>query len=94
MFEPLPALMPFIKPGRPRVLGVTTSVRLDSLLDLQIIAEFVSGYEGSGWNGVVAPRGTPASIVEVLNPAEFARLVAPDTDKWAKIIRANKFRAA
>jgi tripartite-type tricarboxylate transporter receptor subunit TctC len=31
------------------------------------MAEFLPGYEASGWYGVVAPRGTPAEIVEKLN---------------------------
>jgi tripartite-type tricarboxylate transporter receptor subunit TctC len=49
------------------------------------IAEFLPGYEGSGWAGVGAPRGTPAEIIDILNrnidaiiadPAMKARFVA------------------
>jgi tripartite-type tricarboxylate transporter receptor subunit TctC len=49
------------------------------------MAEFVSGYEASGWLGIGAPKGTPADIVMTLNkavdafetdPASKARLVS------------------
>jgi tripartite-type tricarboxylate transporter receptor subunit TctC len=31
------------------------------------MAEFLPGYEASGWYGIVAPKGTPAAIVDTLN---------------------------
>jgi len=31
------------------------------------VAEFVSGYEASLWNGLVARKGTPANVIEKLN---------------------------
>ena len=78
------------------------------------MAEFVPGYEASGWYGIGAPKNTPADIVEKLNketngalvdpkmkarlldlsgtpmpmtPADFGRLIANDTEKWAKVIK-------
>jgi tripartite-type tricarboxylate transporter receptor subunit TctC len=34
------------------------------LPDIPTIGEFVSGYEASVWNGVVAPKNTPAEIID------------------------------
>ena len=35
------------------------------------------GYEGIGWQGIGAPRGTPAPIVELLNKEINASLTEP-----------------
>jgi tripartite-type tricarboxylate transporter receptor subunit TctC len=46
---------------------VTTATRLDALPDVPIVGDFVPGYSAIGWYGLVAPRNTPADIVERLN---------------------------
>jgi tripartite-type tricarboxylate transporter receptor subunit TctC len=66
-FDNLQPSMPHIKAGKLRALAVTTATRSDALPDLPTIADFVPGYEASTWNGVCAPKGTPAEIVERLN---------------------------
>ena len=35
--------------------------------DIPAIGEFVPGYEGIGWNGLGAPKNTPAEIIDRLN---------------------------
>ena len=67
LFESLPASIPHIKSGKFRALAVTTATRSDALPDVPAMAEFVSGYEASGWTGVFAPRNTPAEIIQRLN---------------------------
>jgi tripartite-type tricarboxylate transporter receptor subunit TctC len=57
----------FIKAGKLRPLGVTSAARMDVLPDVPPIADFVPGYEGSGWIGICAPKGTPNDVVEKLN---------------------------
>ena len=57
----------FIKAGKLRPLGVTSVARMDILPDVPPIADFVPGYEGSGWIGICAPKGTPNDVVEKLN---------------------------
>jgi tripartite-type tricarboxylate transporter receptor subunit TctC len=57
----------YIKSGDLRVLGVTSASRMDMLPDIPAISEFVSGYEGSGWLGICAPKATPPAVVERLN---------------------------
>ena len=76
--------------------------------------EFVPFYEASGWNGIGAPKNTPAEIIDKLNKeinaaladadirarladlggttlagssADFGKLVADETEKWAKVIK-------
>ena len=56
-----------IKSGRLRALAVTSATRSELLPDTPTVAEFVPGYEASGWAGVGAPRNTPPEIVEKLN---------------------------
>jgi tripartite-type tricarboxylate transporter receptor subunit TctC len=57
----------YVRAGTLRALAVTTATRWDTLPDLPAIGEFVPGYELKGWLGVVAPRNTPAAIVDTLN---------------------------
>jgi tripartite-type tricarboxylate transporter receptor subunit TctC len=66
-FDNLQPSLPHIKAGKLRALAVTTATRSDALPDLPTISDFVPGYEASTWNGVCAPRNTPAEIVNKLN---------------------------
>src|ERR1043166_9504451 len=68
-FSPMPQAIAFIKDGRLRTLGVTTTKRSDALPDVPAIAEVVPGYEAVGWHGLCAPKGTPAEVIEKLNAA-------------------------
>lgn len=53
-----------VKAGRLRLLAVTTSQRARALPDVPTIQESgVPGYEFSNWWGLLAPRGTPNSVV-------------------------------
>ncbi len=63
-FDNLQPSMPHIKADKLRALAVTTATRSDALPDLPTVADFVPGYEASTWNGVCAPKNTPAEIVE------------------------------
>jgi tripartite-type tricarboxylate transporter receptor subunit TctC len=47
------------------------------LPDVPTIGDFVPGYESLGWLGVVAPRDTPAAIIDTLNQAINAGLADP-----------------
>ena len=67
LFEALPASIEHVKSGSIRGLAVTTATRSPALPDLPTVGEFVPGYEASGWNGLLAPKNTPAEIRERLN---------------------------
>ncbi len=77
MFDNLPTSLEFIRAGKLRPLAVTTSARSAVLPDLPTVADFVPGYEASAWYGLVAPKGTPAEIVDKLNKAINAMLADP-----------------
>jgi tripartite-type tricarboxylate transporter receptor subunit TctC len=66
-FATVPPVLDYIHTGKLPALGVTSVKRVEALPDVPAIAETLPGYEGSGWAGVGAPRGTPAEIVDMLN---------------------------
>src|SRR5213078_4529889 len=57
----------YIKAGNLRALAVTTTTRLEVLPDIPTVADFVPGYEASGFAGMGVPKGTPADIIDLLN---------------------------
>ncbi len=66
----LSTLLPHVKSGRMRGIAVTSARRSSLLPQMPTIAESgVTGYDASGWFGVLVPAGTPAAIVERLNAA-------------------------
>lgn len=120
IFAPISESIQQIKAGKLRALAVTPTARLDVLPDVPTVAEFVPGYEASGFAGVGVPKGTPADIIDKLNkelnagladarikgrieelggtvmggsPAEFGKLVADATEKWAKVLKAAGVKA-
>ena len=80
MFNPVTGLLPFVKSGKVRALGVSATARVPSLPDVPTIAEAgLPGYEYDLWYAIVAPAKTPAPIVRLLN-AEIVKIIAePDT---------------
>ncbi len=67
----------FIRDGKVRALGVTTADRTSAFPQIPAIGEFVPGFEANLRNGLGAPRGTPAEIIETLNAAVNAGLNDP-----------------
>ena len=68
--------LPHLKSGRLRALAIASADRSPLMPDVPTIAESVlPGYEASAWQGVVAPAGTPPSVVSRLN-AEITRAIA------------------
>jgi tripartite-type tricarboxylate transporter receptor subunit TctC len=73
-FSPIASGLEYIRTGKLRALAVTTATRQEALPDVPAVAEFVPGYEATGWYGLGAPHGTPAEIVEKVNQATNAAL--------------------
>ncbi len=67
----------FAKAGTVRALAVTTAERLPALPDVPTLAQFLPGYEASGWSGLCVPKHTPADIVALLNKQINAALLDP-----------------
>jgi tripartite-type tricarboxylate transporter receptor subunit TctC len=67
----------YVRTGKLRALAVTIERRLDALPDIPAVAEFVPGYEASGWFGVGAPRNTPVEIIDKLNKEIDAGVADP-----------------
>jgi tripartite-type tricarboxylate transporter receptor subunit TctC len=59
----------YVQAGKLRALAVTTAQRLDVLPGVPTVAEFVPGYEATGWLGLGAPKGTSADVIDTLNTA-------------------------
>jgi tripartite-type tricarboxylate transporter receptor subunit TctC len=66
-----------IRAGTLRALGVGNATRVEALPDVPAIAEFVPGYEASGWIGLGAPANTAAQIIDKLNREINAGLADP-----------------
>jgi tripartite-type tricarboxylate transporter receptor subunit TctC len=71
LFTGIPALLPHIKAGKMRALAVSSPKRLPMLPEVPTVAESgvagTRGFEADQWYGLVAPAGTPADIVALLN---------------------------
>lgn len=73
----VPGLLPHVKSGRLRAVGVTSAKRLPGI-DAPAVAETYPGYEAIGWFQIIVPAGTPAAIVERINADVNRITAAPD----------------
>jgi tripartite-type tricarboxylate transporter receptor subunit TctC len=73
------AMMPQVRAGKARILGMTSAERAKILPDIPTVAEQgVPGFEYAPWLGFAVPRATPAAIVARLN-AELVNVAkSPD----------------
>jgi tripartite-type tricarboxylate transporter receptor subunit TctC len=74
----IPAILPTVKAGRVRALGVTSAKRTPLVPDLPTISESVPGYEFIGWYGLAAPAKTPAAVLSKLNAEVVGALKTPE----------------
>jgi tripartite-type tricarboxylate transporter receptor subunit TctC len=64
---PVQSALEFVRTGKLRALAMTTTTRFSGLPDVPVVADFVPGYEASGWLGIGAPKGTSADVIALLN---------------------------
>ena len=85
MFDAETTMAEFARNGQVRMLGATGLARSANLPDVPTVAETVPKYEATIWLGLMAPKGTPADIVNKLN-AEIRKIVNNPEVKtaWAK----------
>ncbi|HEY4066372.1 MAG TPA: tripartite tricarboxylate transporter substrate-binding protein, partial [Burkholderiaceae bacterium] len=67
--DPVAASIGLVKSGSVKVLAVSSPKRLAILPDVPTVAETLPGYEMTGWQGLWAPVGTPAAIIQRVNAA-------------------------
>lgn len=77
-------VIPFIKDGRLRALGLTSSKRAQIAPDIPTIGEFVPGYATDTWYGILAPAKTPKAIIAKLHDAAQKATDAPATSAKLK----------
>jgi tripartite-type tricarboxylate transporter receptor subunit TctC len=84
-FSGYPQVSAFVKTGRLRIIGVATPERTRVAPDFDPIAQTLPGFDCNTWFGLLAPRGTPAAIINRINadlnraladPAVIQRLLA------------------
>ena len=80
MFSQLSTAKPLIASGELRALGVASSVRSAALPDVPTIAEAgdMPGFEAVSWYGLMAPAGTPQTIVTKLHDGAVEAINAPE----------------
>jgi tripartite-type tricarboxylate transporter receptor subunit TctC len=78
-------LLPLIRAGRLRPLAVSSAERWPELPDVPTLRESgLDGYPPDIWFGLMAPAGTPASIIAKINAAENARLATAEAQDALK----------
>ena len=79
MFDTTQSALPQVTDGRLRALAITSSERLLIAKDIPTVAETaLPGYVAIAWNGLVAPKGTPADIVARLNAETVKAMAEPE----------------
>jgi len=77
-FTDILTALPYIKAGKLRAIGLASAQRSDALPDLPTLSEQgLKGYDVSVFFGIVAPKGTPADVVDTLNQAFKTALADP-----------------
>ena len=67
MISALSVVLPHIRAGKLKVLGVTSKTRSPLLPNSPTVNESVKGYDFSTWGALVAPKGTSPTVVSKLN---------------------------
>ena len=77
MLDSMSSLLPHVRAGKLRALGVSSARRAAAAPDIPTIAEAgVPGYESGQWYGLFAPAGTPQDIIAWLHRETTAILRA------------------
>ncbi len=67
-YSSIPTILPHVRSGRVRALGVGNAQRIPSLPDFPTIAESgIPGYEAYAWAGMIGPANMPSAVVQRLS---------------------------
>jgi tripartite-type tricarboxylate transporter receptor subunit TctC len=79
VFETIAPVIPQVKAGTIRALGVTEEQRFPGLPNVPTIAESgLPNYAISAWNGIAVPAKTPREVITKLNAEINAAVAQPD----------------
>ena len=91
MFTNTIGVLPYIKAGRLRSLGVTSAQRSALTPDVPTIAEAgYPGFEVTAWFGITVPKGTPQAIVSRLNSELLKLLNLPQVQERLLVLGAER----
>lgn len=79
LFGDTTSVLPMIKQGKVRALGVTTAKRSPAEPDVPAVGETVPGFESASWQMLVAPGATPPEVIALLNRAVHDAFSEPAT---------------
>jgi len=85
-FAVVPAALPMVQGGRVRALGVTSLKRAPLLPDIPSISETVPGFETFGWYSIVAPKSTPAGVLEKVSSEITKAVKEPEFRDQLKVL--------
>jgi tripartite-type tricarboxylate transporter receptor subunit TctC len=77
-------LYPYVQDGRVNGIAVTGRKRAPNAPKIPTVGETVPGYEALGWFGYLAPKGTPAAVVNKINAAVNKALALPEIQEQAR----------
>jgi tripartite-type tricarboxylate transporter receptor subunit TctC len=78
-YSSIPTILPHVRSGRVRALGIGNAARLSTLPDVPTIAEAgLPGYEAYAWGGMIGPANMPRDVVQRLNREIVAILKMKD----------------
>lgn len=78
MFAPLIDALQFIKAGKVKALGLTTTKPAPQVPDVAPIATVLPGFEVATWNAIFVPAATPENVVRTLSGAIVKAVAHPD----------------
>jgi len=90
IIEFIPPVLPLVRSGALRALGVTSDRRSANMPDVPTLAEAgLPGFEASAWNGLAAPAKTPRAIVTQLNREVHAIVAIPAVKRRLRELDAD-----
>jgi tripartite-type tricarboxylate transporter receptor subunit TctC len=90
-FLPPAVMLPHVQSGRVKLIGMSSIKRFSLMPEVPTVAESgLPGFDSDGWNGILAPAGTPREIVLRLNREINGALAAPDV---REILVRNRIQA-
>jgi tripartite-type tricarboxylate transporter receptor subunit TctC len=91
-FAPVATVLPHVRSGRVRLIAVSGAARFALMPEIPTVAEQgFPGFDAYGWNGIVAPAGTPRDVVARLN-REINEILK--SEKTKSILNGNQIEIA